>query len=106
MRVLSVIGTRPEAIKMAMVARALSSANGVEHFLCVTAQHRQLLDSSLKIFGLKADFDLGVMKPGQDLTHITNAVLTGMAGVLSELRPDRVLVQGDTTTAGASPVWR
>ena len=102
MRVLSVIGTRPEAIKMAMVARALSSADGVEHFLCVTAQHRQLLDSSLKIFGLKSDFDLDVMKSGQDLTYITNAVLTGMAGVLSELRPDRVLVQGDTTTAFAA----
>lgn len=99
---MSVIGTRPEAIKMAMVARALSSTSGVEHFLCVTAQHRHLLDSSLKVFGLKSDFDLGVMKPGQDLTYITSAVLTGMTEILCELRPDRVLVQGDTTTAFAA----
>ena len=102
MRVLSVIGTRPEVIKMAMVARALSSADGIEHFICVTAQHREMLDSGLKMFGLQSDFDLGVMKPNQDLTHITNAVMTGMATVLSEVRPDRVLVQGDTTTSFAA----
>lgn len=99
MRILSVVGTRPEAIKMAMVARALASADGVEHFICVTAQHRQLLDSVLKVFDLHSDFDLDVMKPDQDLTHITNSVLAGMATVLRHLGPDRVLVQGDTTTA-------
>ena len=87
---------------MAMVARALSSAEGVEHFICVTAQHREMLDSGLKMFGLRSDFDLSVMKPNQDLTHITNAVTTGMATVLSEARPDRVLVQGDTTTSFAA----
>ena len=102
MRVLSVIGTRPEAIKMAMVARALSSAEGVERLICVTAQHREMLDSGLKMFGLRSDFDLSVMKPNQDLTHITNAVMAGMATVLSEVRPDRVLVQGDTTTSFAA----
>ena len=102
MRVLSVIGTRPEAIKMAMVARALSLSDGVEHLICVTAQHREMLDSGLKMFGLRSDFDLSVMKPNQDLTHITNAVMTGMVTVLSEVRPDRVLVQGDTTTAFAA----
>ena len=102
MRVLSVIGTRPEAIKMAMVARALSLSGGVEHLICVTAQHREMLDSGLKMFGLRSDYDLSVMKPNQDLTHITNAVMAGMATVLSEVRPNRVLVQGDTTTAFAA----
>ena len=102
MRILSVIGTRPEVIKMAMVSHALSSADGIEHFICVTAQHRDMLDSPLKLFGLQPDFDLSIMKPGQDLTHITNSVLTGVTQVLSEVRPDRVLVQGDTTTALAA----
>ena len=86
---------------MAMVARSLSSSDGLDHFICVTGQHRGMLDSGLELFGLRPDFDLSVMKPNQDLTHITNAVLTGMATVLSQVRPDRVLVQGDTTTAFA-----
>lgn len=87
---------------MAMVARALSSANGVEHFICATGQHRPMLDSALESFGLRPDFDLRIMKPGQDLTYVTGSVLTGMTEVLSKLRPDRVLVQGDTTTALAA----
>ena len=102
MRILSVIGTRPEAIKMAMVARALAATEGVEHRICATAQHREMLDSVLALFDLRADHDLGVMVPDQDLTHITRAVLAGLAGVLADFRPDRVLVQGDTTTTLAA----
>ena len=102
MRVLSVVGTRPEAVKMAMVARTLAEADGVEHELCVTAQHRDMLDSVLRLFNLKPDYDLDVMTPGQDLTDVTRAVLNGMRGVLAEAKPNRVLVQGDTTTVLAT----
>lgn len=101
-RILSVIGTRPEAIKMAMVARALDAAEGIEHRICATAQHREMLDSVLAIFELRPDYDLNVMVPDQDLTHITGAVLEGLKPVLAEFRPDRVLVQGDTTTTLAT----
>ena len=102
MRILSVVGTRPEAVKMAMVARTLAAADGIEHELCVTAQHREMLDSVLRLFELKPDYDLDVMTPGQDLTDVTGAVLNGMRGVLAEAKPDRVLVQGDTTTVLAT----
>ncbi|MDE0659709.1 MAG: UDP-N-acetylglucosamine 2-epimerase [Gammaproteobacteria bacterium] len=101
-RVLSVVGTRPEAIKMAMVARALDAADGIEHRICATAQHREMLDSVLSIFDLHPHHDLGVMVPDQDLTHITQAVLTGMVPILADFRPDRMLVQGDTTTTLAA----
>ena len=102
MRILSVAGTRPEAIKMAMVARALSAADGIQHELCVTAQHRQMLDSVLRLFDLEPDYDLDVMTPGQDLTDVTGTVLNGMKHVLAEANPDRVLVQGDTATVLAT----
>ena len=102
MRILSVVGTRPEAVKMAMVARTLTAADDIEHELCVTAQHREMLDSVLRLFELKPDYDLDVMTPGQDLTDVTGAVLKGMRGVLTEAKPDRVLVQGDTTTVLAT----
>lgn len=103
MRILSVFGTRPEAIKMAMVARSLAAAEGIDHQICVTAQHREMLDTVLKLFELEPAFDLDIMAPNQDLTHITNAVLTGMREVFAEAKPDRILVQGDTTTVlGAS----
>jgi len=102
LRILSVVGTRPEAVKMAMVARTLLAADGVEHVLCVTAQHREMLDSVLRLFELKPDYDLDVMTPEQDLTDVTAAVLDGMRGVLAEAKPDRVLVQGDTTTVLAT----
>lgn len=101
-RILTVIGTRPEAIKMAMVARALDAAKGVEHRICATAQHREMLDSVLSVFELRPDYDLDVMVPDQDLTHTTNAVLTGMAPILADFQPDRLLVQGDTTTTVAA----
>ena len=102
MRILSVAGTRPEAIKMAMVARTLSAADGIQHELCVTAQHRQMLDSVLRLFDLEPDYDLDVMTPGQDLTDVTGTVLNGMRDVLAEANPDRVLVQGDTATVLAT----
>lgn len=87
---------------MAMVARVLSAAEGVEHRICLTGQHREMLGSILGFFGLKSDFDLNIMTPNQDLTDITGAVLTGMRDVLVEARPDRVLVQGDTSTVLAA----
>lgn len=99
MRVLSVVGTRPEAIKMAPVIQALAEASGIESRLCVTGQHRQMLDQVLELFRLRPDFDLNLMKPGQDLTDVTCGALLGLRGVLTECKPDIVLVQGDTTTA-------
>ena len=101
-RILSVFGTRPEAVKMAPVALTLAAADGVDHRICVTAQHREMLDSVLELFELRPDFDLDVMAPNQDATHVTSAVLTGMRDVLAEVQPDRVLVHGDPTTALAA----
>lgn len=102
MRVLSVFGTRPEAIKMAPVVKELSSNPHIEAKVCVTAQHRQMLDQVLTLFGIAPDFDLDLMKPGQDLTDITSNVLLGMRRVFNEWRPDYVLVHGDTTTTLAT----
>jgi len=101
-KVLTVFGTRPEAIKMASVVRALSDSPDVEVKVCVTAQHRQMLDQVLSLFSLTPDFDLNLMTPGQDLSDITSKVLTGMRGVLREWRPDYVFVHGDTTTTFAT----
>ena len=102
MRVLSVFGTRPEAIKMAPVVKALAEAGGVEARVCVTAQHRDMLDQVLGLFGIRPDYDLDIMREAQDLTHITSAVLAGLEPVLDDFRPDRVLVHGDTTTTFAA----
>jgi UDP-N-acetylglucosamine 2-epimerase (non-hydrolysing) len=98
LKALCVFGTRPEAIKMAPVATALSRDRRFEAKVCVTGQHRQMLDQVLDLFGIMPDYDLGVMKPGQDLTDVTTAILTGMKGVLAQFRPDFVLVHGDTAT--------
>lgn len=102
MKVLSVFGTRPEAIKMAPVVRALLNQKGVESRVCVTAQHRQMLDQVLGLFNIVPEFDLDLMKPGQDLTDITTRVLLGMRDVFRTWRPDYVLVHGDTTTTLAT----
>lgn len=102
LKVLTVFGTRPEAIKMAPVVHALAKADGVVAKVCVTAQHRQMLDQVLELFDIKPDFDLDLMKPGQDLTDITSNVLLGMRNVFKTWRPDWVLVHGDTTTALAT----
>jgi UDP-N-acetylglucosamine 2-epimerase (non-hydrolysing) len=101
-RILTVFGTRPEAIKMAPVVGALAAETSFETKLCVTAQHRQMLDQVLDIFGLRPDFDLDLMKPGQDLSDITSNVLLGMREVYRQWRPDLVLVHGDTTTTLAA----
>jgi UDP-N-acetylglucosamine 2-epimerase (non-hydrolysing) len=102
MKVLTVFGTRPEAIKMAPVFKALSADPAFEAKLCVTAQHRQMLDQVLDVFGLQTDFDLNLMKPGQDLSDITSNVLLGMRDVYKQWLPDLILVHGDTTTTLAA----
>ena len=102
LKVLTVFGTRPEAIKMAPVALGLQAAEVLEEQICITAQHREMLDQVMDIFKLKADYDLDLMKPGQDLFDITARVLTGMRTVLRQAKPDVVLVHGDTTTCFAA----
>lgn len=102
MKVLSVFGTRPEAIKMAPVVKELGSRDGIESVVCVTAQHRDMLDQVLEIFKIKPDYDLNIMRPGQTLTHITAEVLKGIEEVIVKEKPDLVLVHGDTTTAMAA----
>jgi UDP-N-acetylglucosamine 2-epimerase len=98
MRILTVFGTRPEAIKMAPVIRRLARTPRVECRVCVTAQHRQMLDQVLHLFAIRPDYDLDVMREAQDLTYVTSAVLEGLQQVYRDLRPDWVVVQGDTTT--------
>lgn len=100
--VLSVFGTRPEAIKMAPLVKALEAAEGIRSVVCVTAQHRQMLDSVLRQFDITPDYDLNLMKAGQTLTTITTGVLEGMDQVLNTEKPDVVLVHGDTTTSSAA----
>jgi len=97
-KVLSVFGTRPEAIKKAPVVIGLQQAEGIEARVCVTAQHREMLDQVLTLFGIVPNYDLNLMKPGQGLQDITSAVLVGLKPVLEDFRPDLVLVHGDTTT--------
>jgi UDP-N-acetylglucosamine 2-epimerase (non-hydrolysing) len=101
-KVLTVFGTRPEAIKMAPVVRALEAAPGMRPVLCLTGQHRHMLAGVIEAFGLKPDYDLSIMKPEQDLAYITAAVLGGLGPVLTGERPDWVLVHGDTTSAMAA----
>lgn len=102
MKVLSVFGTRPEAIKMAPVVKALAAEPGIESRVCVTAQHREMLDQVLALFGIVPDVDLDLMQSGQDLTAITSRVLSGLQPVLKAEAPDLVLVHGDTTTTFAA----
>ena len=102
MKILTVFGTRPEAIKMAPLVRQLEKEPGLESVVCVTAQHREMLDQVLDLFELVPDFDLNVMKPDQSVSQISTNVLLGMEKVLQEVRPDLVLVHGDTTTTFAS----
>ncbi|WP_412509523.1 non-hydrolyzing UDP-N-acetylglucosamine 2-epimerase, partial [Roseovarius sp. SYSU LYC5161] len=101
MKILIVFGTRPEAIKMAPVIKRLQATDGLDVDVCVTAQHRQMLDQVLALFGIEPDFDLDVMKPGQDLTDITSNILLSLRDLLKEGRYDRLLVHGDTTTTMA-----
>jgi len=102
-KVLSVIGTRPEAIKMAPVSKELNKyPNDIESVVVSTAQHREMLDQILKVFNIEPDIDLNIMRPNQTLSQITSDVLHGMEKVLREVEPDIMLVQGDTTTIFAS----
>ncbi|MEK7412360.1 MAG: UDP-N-acetylglucosamine 2-epimerase (non-hydrolyzing) [Planctomycetota bacterium] len=101
MLTLVVFGTRPEAIKMAPVVQRLAASN-LPYKVCVTAQHRQMLDQVLDLFAIKPDYDLNLMKPGQDLYDITAGVLRGMRDVYATCKPSRVLVHGDTTTSMAA----
>ncbi len=101
-RVLSVFGTRPEAIKMAPVVRALQAADQFESIVCVSAQHRAMLDQVLAVFGLKADHDLDLMTSGQSPADVTARVLQRLPPLLQQIRPDVLLVQGDTMTSFAA----
>ncbi len=98
MKVLSVFGTRPEAIKMAPVVKLLDQQPDIDNRVCVTAQHREMLDQVLQLFDIKPDVDLNIMRESQGLTGITSSVLSGLEAVLENERPDLVLVHGDTTT--------
>jgi UDP-N-acetylglucosamine 2-epimerase (non-hydrolysing) len=102
LRVLSIFGTRPEAVKMAPVVRALSQTRGIEARVCVTAQHRQMLDQVLDLFGIIPDIDLDLMQPDQSLADLTAAVFRFLDPVLTVMSPDWILVQGDTTTVMAA----
>jgi len=97
-KVLTIFGTRPEAIKMAPLVHALAQDDAFESKICVTAQHREMLDQVLHLFGIEPEYDLNIMQPGQDLTEITSRILKGLKPVLEEFQPDVVLVHGDTTT--------
>ena len=98
MKVLSIFGTRPEAIKMAPLVRALEEHPQIKSQICLTAQHREMLDSVMDLFDLQSDFDLNIMEPGQNLYTITSKMLLGLGEVLREAKPDLVLVHGDTST--------
>lgn len=102
LQVMTIFGTRPEAVKMAPVIRALRAAPGIRCTVCVTAQHRQMLDQVLQIFDIQPDIDLDLMRPNQSLSQLTASILTELDPVLAEHRPDWLLVQGDTTTVMAA----
>ncbi len=102
LRVLSIFGTRPEAVKMAPVVAELARTPGIDSRVCVTAQHREMLDQVLALFGIVPDVDLDLMRPNQGLSQTAAAILTHLDPVLAEVQPDWVLVQGDTTTVMAA----
>ncbi|AMP39531.1 MULTISPECIES: non-hydrolyzing UDP-N-acetylglucosamine 2-epimerase [Ralstonia solanacearum species complex] len=101
-KILTVFGTRPEAIKMAPLVQALQAEQGIVSSVCVSAQHREMLDQVLQLFDIVPEFDLNVMRSGQTLSDVTSAVLDGINGVLDAYAPDAVLVHGDTTTTLAA----
>lgn len=102
MKVLFVFGTRPEGIKMAPIIKEIQKRKNLECYTCVTGQHRKMLDQVLEIFDIKPDYDLNIFKKGQSLTDVTTKTLLGLEGILDELKPDILLVQGDTTTVFAA----
>jgi UDP-N-acetylglucosamine 2-epimerase (non-hydrolysing) len=102
LKILSIFGTRPEAVKMAPIVRLLKQTSGVESRVCVTAQHRQMLDQVLELFQIKPDYDLDLMRGGQSLAQISASIFTHLDPVLAEFKPDWILVVGDTTTVVTS----
>ena len=102
MKVLTVFGTRPEAIKMAPLVKKMNKDSRIESILCVTAQHREMLDQVMELFELVPDYDLNIMKPNQTISQITSNVLIGLEEILKKEKPDMILVHGDTTTTFAS----
>ncbi|QZN95811.1 non-hydrolyzing UDP-N-acetylglucosamine 2-epimerase [Symbiopectobacterium purcellii] len=102
MKVLTIFGTRPEAIKMAPLVYALAQDEAFESKICVTAQHREMLDQVLRLFAITPDYDLNIMQPGQGLSEVTCRILEGLEPVLTAFKPDLVLVHGDTTTTLAA----
>ena len=117
LKIMSVFGTRPEAIKMAPLVKELAKYPEIESICCLTGQHRQMLDSVMEIFELKGDYDLDIMEKSQTLTTITTKTMLGMDKVIEQAKPDMILVHGDTSTtfAGAlaafsfffhfNPIW-
>lgn len=101
-KVLTIFGTRPEAIKMGPLVQALNAHPAFESHLCVTGQHREMLDQVLDIFDLMPQYDLSIMKPGQSLSHVTSRILLGLEPIISEVKPDWVLVHGDTASTAAA----
>ena len=104
MKILSFFGTRPEAIKMAPLVTALSQTRGIESVVCVTGQHRQMLDQVMDLFGLQAQHDLAVMQPNQTLNGLFSRVVAGADGVLEQEKPDYVLVSPCTSKIGRAHV--
>lgn len=102
MKILTVFGTRPEAIKMAPLVKKLAASTEFDAKVCVTGQHREMLDQVLSLFDIIPDYDLAIMKPGQDLTDVTTSILQGLRLVLGDFKPDLVLVHGDTATTFAT----
>ena len=102
MKILSVFGTRPEAIKMAPLLRLLGSDTRFDSRICVTAQHRQMLDQVLELFNIRPHYDLNVMRPGQSLSSLTTSIITGIEPILEAFKPEMVLVHGDTSTCFAA----
>lgn len=102
MKILTVFGTRPEAIKMAPLALALAIDQRFDAKVCVTGQHREMLDQVLELFEIQPEFDLNIMKPGQDLTDVSTSILQGMKKVFQDFKPDMLLVHGDTATTFAT----
>ncbi|TFH34958.1 MAG: UDP-N-acetylglucosamine 2-epimerase (non-hydrolyzing), partial [Anaerolineales bacterium] len=98
MRVLSILGTRPEAVKMAPVIQQLRVTKGIQSRVCVTAQHREMLDQVLALFEIEPDVDLDLMRPDQSLAELSAAIFSGLDPVIQAERPDWILIQGDTTT--------
>jgi len=103
-KIMPIFGTRPEAIKLAPVIREIGKNKKFELSVCVTAQHREMLDQVLNIFQIKPDYDLDIMEPGQSLSDVTGKVITGLQAVFNKAKPDIILVQGDTTTVFAASV--